>query len=696
MQFTFMDNSGKTLFVRWDAMTAQWTQEEMSLQADFPYDPGKVIKQGQWIAFQWLDEWQIFEVRNAKMLEPNHFQHITAESLVISELTDEHIDESEHDNKRADVVLNTVLNGTLWNVGQVNALSVSSADISRGSVWQAVNTIKTNWNVYIEPRYILDSNGNIGRYLDILPSEGVFRGLRLCVDKNFTDTTVTFDDSNVITAIKGYGANQYDEEDEDDEGTPLTFASVEWPATSTHPGKPYGQEWLIDLDATALYGRNGRPRRGYYQNTSIDNAETLLEKSWEALNKNREPDIQIEGTLTDLYRLGYADEPIRLHDAVIVEIKPNNFQMQREVVRLTVDLLNPSQTIPTIGNYIPNIVYINRDTNDAATGSSGGSGHSSGSSNKDDEFFTNISQNKYRIRIEAGQRINGDIALHSYIDVTATNIRQEVANTASGLYAYIDITATQIRQEVANTACGLYGYINVTATNIRQEVANTASGLYGYIDVTATQIRQEVSNTSCGLYAYINTTATNIRQEVANTASGLYAYIDITATQIRQEVANTSCGLYGYINVTATNIRQEVANTASGLQAQIDVNAGNISMKVSAGDIASTLNITPQSVTIDSSKINLNGYVTESMMDAAFADISQITVSQLTLSAGGYFTFKGYNVEWQSSNVSRVTLSDSHAYRYESSSGASYGTVNGRIVTGYRNFTINYMGSSET
>ena len=35
MQFTFIDMAGKTLFIRDDAERAQWTQEEMSLDAEF-------------------------------------------------------------------------------------------------------------------------------------------------------------------------------------------------------------------------------------------------------------------------------------------------------------------------------------------------------------------------------------------------------------------------------------------------------------------------------------------------------------------------------------------------------------------------------------------------------------------------------------------------------------------------------------
>ena len=102
-------------------------------------------------------------------------------------------------------MLNGVLSGTLWSVGNVEINPTSSVDIARGSVWQAVLQIGDNWNVYIEPRVILNSDGTISRYLDIKNPSGVWPGLRLSIDKNMLDPSVTYDDSNVATALYGYG-----------------------------------------------------------------------------------------------------------------------------------------------------------------------------------------------------------------------------------------------------------------------------------------------------------------------------------------------------------------------------------------------------------------------------------------------------------------------------------------------------------
>ena len=252
----------------------------------------------------------------------------------------------------------------------------SSADISRGSVWQAVNAVASNWNVYITPRVTFSTTGAVtGRYLDITTAQGTWRGVRLSVDKNLNDSSVIIDDSEVLTALYGYGGNiEKSQASGDDKSEELTFKDIVWTATADHPAKPANQTYLEDPAKTALYGRNGRPRYGFYQNGDIKDAEVLLQKTWESLKQTSEPKINITGTVTDLYRLGYKDQPLRLHDTVIVEIRQTGELYNLEIIKLDVDLIDPTATRPEIGSYIPNIIYINRETNDKASGGGGGGG----------------------------------------------------------------------------------------------------------------------------------------------------------------------------------------------------------------------------------------------------------------------------------------------------------------------------------
>lgn len=378
MEFIFINAAGTTLFTRTDAESAHWIVQELSFTADFPYLPDKVIERGQRIAFRdpVVDNFQVFEIRQVETDPAGSYQGVTAENIALAELSDEHIDSTEITDKTAAQALTTALDGTLWSVGNNTASGTQSADFMRGSVWDAVNTIKTNWNVYITPRVVFSMQGAIiGKYLDITPAGGTYNGLRLSIRKNMPDPVVTYNDEEVLTALYGYGGMvEKAQQSGDDKTEELTFKDVVWTATEEHPAKPSGQTYLEYPAKTALYGRNGRARFGFYQNSAITDANVLLEKTWEALKKTCDPKIVISGTVEDLYRLGYADTPLRLHDTAIVEIEETGEVFEKEIIQLDYDLLDPSNNRVDIGDYIPNIVYINRDTNDKASGGGGGGG----------------------------------------------------------------------------------------------------------------------------------------------------------------------------------------------------------------------------------------------------------------------------------------------------------------------------------
>ena len=414
MDFVFLNAAGTVLFSRNDAEQAGWTQEEYTVDATFPFVTGKVIERGQrmWFRDPATNNIEMFEVRNVTNIEPEHYQQIIAEHVAVSELSDEHINNQEITDKTSAQALTTVLTGTLWAVGNSAVSNHSSVDIARGSVWQAVCSIMQNWNCYIVPRVTVNSAGAVtGRYLDITSAEGTWRGLRFSIDKNMSDSSVVYDDSEVYTALYGYGANvDTPHSGGDDTMTELTFADVVWSATSAHPAKPAGQTYLEDPAKTALYGRNGRPRFGYYQNSDIDNANTLLEKTWETLKQTSKPKISITGTASDLYRLGYKDQPIRLHDMAIVEVRQTGESFYLQVIKNYVDLLDPTQNRPEIGDYIPNIIYINRDTANKA-GGGGGGGRTNNSETNQYNTFAALEKNtdKYgsMIGLVVGTR-NGD------------------------------------------------------------------------------------------------------------------------------------------------------------------------------------------------------------------------------------------------------------------------------------------------
>ena len=457
MDYIFLNAAGTTLFVRDDMENGHWVQEQMNVTADFPFNAGKVIQIGQRIAFRdpATDTLEVFEIVNVVNQEPDHFQQITAEHICIAELSDEHINKQEITDKTAAQALTTALTGTLWNVGNNSASGTQSADLSRGSVWDAVNTIQQNWNVYITPRVTISSAGAItGRYLDIAPAQGTWRGLRLSVRKNLVDPAVTYDDSEVYTALYGYGGSvDVPQATGDDQKQELTFADQVWTATSAHPAKPSGQTYLEWPEKTAIYGRNGRPRYGYYQNANIKDAAVLLQKTWESLQQSCEPRISISGTCVDLYRLGYKDQPIRLHDMAIVEIEETGELLYRQVICNDVDLVDPTGTRPEIGDYVPNIVYINRETNEKASGGGGGGGGGPGSmTNLEDEdlkWYTEFIKTQNQIGMVIRKKNGTD-----YIDAAAIAlaINESTGETSAYIKAdHVNISATNTAHLLAGS-----------------------------------------------------------------------------------------------------------------------------------------------------------------------------------------------------------------------------------------------------
>jgi phage minor structural protein len=504
MEFVFFDCADNILFVRSDGESGTWTQEEMTLVSLFPFDPDKEIERGMRVGFR--DEFgtmQVFEIRKVRNYEPDHYQEITAEHIAVAELTDEFFNGEEFVNVTAGQALTTILSGTQWAVGNVSATNTSSVETDRGNVWHSIKSIEQNWNVLIIPRVVVGASGVTGRYLDVMPNAGTWRGLRLSLEKNADEMGVTIDDSEVCTAMYGFGHSV------EGTGEPLTFADVVWTETSDHPAKPNGQTYIEDPVAKALFGRNGRNRFSYYQNADIENAETLLQKTLEMLQTCNSPKISIDCLVRDLYRMGYQDQPIRLHDKAIVEVRQWGKTYTLDVIRLSVDLFDPTATRVTIGAYIPNIIYYQRDTEEKAGGGGGGGRGQTKAEYERQEFETAIEWNEYQISLRAYQ--------------------------------------------------------------------NDLESLDGVV-----------------------------RQ----------AQVQINAQGVQ-------------ISAMETDV-DDLGERVTSAESSLSVMAGQIESKVSAGDIASTINQTAQSVLIQASKINLEGYVTADYLAA-----NTITVHGLTVSGGG-------------------------------------------------------------
>ena len=580
MTFIFFDAADAVLFARNDAEQAEHNHQEMTLYALFPYDPNKVLQQGQRVGFEdSLGVFQVFEIIKAKTYEPDHYQEITAEHIAIAELHDDLYTGGDLMDKTPAQALTAILDGTLWSVGNSTATNTSSVKLSFGDTWEDVRKVEQNWNVYITPRVTIDSTGITGRYLDIAPAEGAWRGLRLALEKNLDDASVIWDSTRLKTALYGYGKKSMTVPGEDEQ-QPWTFASVTWAATADHPAKPAGQIYLEDTAATAEYGRNGRPRFGYYQNGDVDDPEKLLELTWETLKTVEVPDVTIEGTALDLTKFGAPDVPIRLHDLALVEIRPTGVVLHKEIIQYTENLLQPEISRVTIGTYIPNIVYITRETANGR-GGGGGSGGQTDEEYKLKEFETELGWNDYQISLKAWQR-----------DLDKTDENLLLA------YAAIGISSSEIQSIVTGSGVQLDQYGNiVTDSNGLPVFAPGSSQMWTTIDQQKDQIALVVTGT--GANAAVNVASIVAAVNAAGSSVTINAdKIYLNGHTLVTEISGLEADFSNLTSGTAT----ATALKASLLQATNNFTLGSTSFKstpISMGSIISYTGMTSSNASVD-------------------------------------------------------------------------------------------------
>lgn len=396
----------------------------------------------------------------------------------------------------------------------------------------------------------------------------------------------------------------------------------------------------------------------------------------------------------------------------------------------------------------------------------------------DGYLHTYIEVTASNIRTEVGTAISG--MAQSVIEQTATYIRMEVANAASSIsQTVIEQTSEYVRTEVASVASGVaWSVVEQTMTNITQQISmkstvyvqwtdpantytvkdgdiwikskqkrtwNQVSGqtwdsvssdkwkdYYGCeqyvrrdnaweligdkgavventvkvettansysivgkeldtlgqeirsnLTVTAQKISADVSAANSNIYSTIEQTATRINAHVADVENGLYSNIEQTASQIRLEVVSAKSDMQSSITQTASEIRAEVSTAKSSIWSSIVQTSTQISLKVGKGEVISSINQTAEQITINASKINLDGYVkatdiTSDYINGKIAGIDSVGVKNLA--ASGSISIKDGNTYYaiqRSINNLQITQSgNTYTLQYKKWDDSSWTTV---------------------
>ena len=298
----------------------------------------------------------------------------------------------------------------------------------------------------------------------------------------------------------------------------------------------------------------------------------------------------------------------------------------------------PKKVTVTLANLVEDVASI---VNSLASSSSKG-GRSSAKKNEEDHaWFVDTTTHVAMVaEAVAGPGSGEDWSRVASVVVDGEGIHQRVTRTEGEvvtMWAAIEVLEDKIVLEVASAKSDTYSKIEQTASSIRSEVNSSKSTLFSVIMQTATNIYTQVGNAKSDTYSKIEQTASSIRSEVNSSKSTLFSVIMQTATNIYTQVGNAKSDTYSKIEQTASSIRSEVNSSKSSLWSSIMQTSTSISLKVGKGEVISCINQTAETIKIQASKINLEGYVTASSLSTAIANITTLHTNTLYADVNLYY-----------------------------------------------------------
>lgn len=469
---------------------------------------------GEFLGLMCVDgRFRAFEITNAVDDEARDVTEISSTDAAIAELAgtlcDVHLE-----NATAQEATGAVLAGTDWQLGRVTAgTEKTPVNAYFGTRWETLRSIADACGVWIEPYYEIDDDGVVGRYVDVLAREPVYRG-RFIQQGWDADSVQILHGEAPRPKIYPLGAVISTESGRAER---LTIADVEWSVAKGDPvDKPKGQKWIGDPAALAKYPR----REKKLERDDITDADALCAAAWKEAQASAVPKVVAQAQVSDLETDDRQSwKKLRQHDLICVGAR------HREPV------------------------------------------------------YTQI------LRIERNY-VRGNLTRVTMGDEEPPSLIRRVAKLSQ--------TSESTRQTVSSHGYG----ISQTAAKLQET------------DIQVTENMTRIGEVSIGL------DAANAQIALRATRTELsQAERRISEAEVAIDAANAEIALKASLEVT-----QGIEKRVSSAEVRISGAEAEIDLKVNKDGVISAINVSSESVTIKSSKINLNGYVTASQLEAELAD----------------------------------------------------------------------------
>lgn len=325
-----------------DVVELLHTEHEYMLDAKIP--ARYAAEPGEYLGFACVDgRFRLFEIDGAEDDSSIGLTVISATDAGAAELNSIIAPETRLEGKTASEMTAAVLEGSGWTLGTVTATDRTGyAEWYYRKVWACLSEIKTIYNARVVPYYTFDGSKLTAKKVDVLARVPVFRGRIFQGRAGAEDISIRLSGSprSVMYGLgKTTGTGSVPER--------LTFADVVWSVANGDPAdKPEGQDWIADPEAVETYGR----KADIYDDSDEEDAEKLLQKTWEALQARKKPTVEGTATAQDMEMAPGQDwRKVRLYDQVGV-VDRRGVAVMTQVLEIERDYIRPWMTKFTLGD----------------------------------------------------------------------------------------------------------------------------------------------------------------------------------------------------------------------------------------------------------------------------------------------------------------------------------------------------------
>lgn len=531
-------------------------------------------------------------------------------------------------DRTAEEMLKMVLEPTRWTLGNVTETSHQSTNLYYITYLEALQKIVGLFNIELTFEVTIDPKSNkiTRRQVNIYTEQGQRTGKRFEYGSNLLTVQQEQDSQELITALVGRGKGELVSEGHDDTpdgyGRRITFADVVWTKKDGNPvDKPVGQEYLIDPEATALYGfSDGNPRIGLTVFEDIEDPVELINATWRALQSLKRPKVSFKADVTDVGQLGLGDTvAIIRHDLKI--------EYLTRVYKVKHNLLNENDNQIELGDdfsghsITSSLIKVDEIANEARETA----GYAA--------IAANVKNNNYYSSVQPLAPVEGDIW---YKDLG--NGETDMYQYHNGGWVFIQSTRDLhvVENQVKEAQQGL-DQAKADIINNKQKADADIENLNKSIEANkkvADESLQKLNDSVTNLQGqYDNNVVPNLNKVMADASDALQKYItaqnsiaDLTRQAQEQgkdiaDVSNTVKGLNinyanlaGDVNSTKVDVKglQTTIGTANGDIAQLKLDAQNLQTML-AGKVDNTtytnfVNLTNQALNARLTASDLNGY----------------------------------------------------------------------------------------